>query len=122
MWVFTRNGFYSAVADSTDDSYIIVRGRCKQDLDRLAKAINLSNTKVTHTPLADYPYRLRTPDIAWSLYLSREAKAIDYTNFKNAVNDNTRHNAYLDVWTAMRRWQKTMEGGPGKTAKCGGSE
>lgn len=42
--------------------------------------------------------------------------AINYTNFKNSVSDQARHDAYLECWIAMNELQrrKTRRRVPGR--------
>ncbi len=54
MWIFTTSGFISAVSNS--DGTLKVRARDKASLKALAKTFNV---EIKHTPVADYPYRLR---------------------------------------------------------------
>jgi len=40
MWIFTRDGFFSAVFDKyCKRGELMIRSRCKNDLDRLSKKL-----------------------------------------------------------------------------------
>jgi len=106
MWLFTTDGFYSAVEDKHDPSFILVRTRTAQDAanlqDRLA-AIRC-HVEVEATPHADYGWRLLVPRLMWAIYLQNAVEAIDYTNFKDKVHEvqgQKRSDLYLDVWSTL---------------------
>jgi len=108
MWVMTASGgFYSAIRkpDMPQDQ-IMVRGRRKDDLQRLLKAIG-SKAEVIDTPRADYRFRVIIPTVEWARYLSEAAMGISYSNFKDAscAGDHARHEAYMDCWVALLRLQ-----------------
>ena len=111
MWVFTTEGFFSAVAHRTEPNTIIVRCRDEGDANHLSITLKLMlrlDAPVRHTPTADYAYRLFMPRSAWSHYLASRAKDIDYPNFKDAVaarQGTKRALIYSDVWLAMLRLQ-----------------
>ena len=105
MWIFTKHGFFSAVQNWDDSDLIHVRARFKGDLERLCKAYDVT-PNVVSIEGTDYPYRMDFDRLKWADIITREAKTIDYTNFKDAVHDGTeRDSAYMDVWAALRRWQ-----------------
>ena len=110
MWLFCKSGFFSAVEHEDDASVIHVRARFKGDLERLCKAHNVA-PKVMVTVSNDYRYRMNFIRTDWERIVSEEARAIDYTNFKNAVHDGTaRDEAYLGAWVAMREGQEESSG------------
>jgi hypothetical protein len=104
MWVMTATGgFYSAIRkpDMPQDQ-IMVRGRRKDDLERLLKAVG-SKTEIVETPRADYRFRVIIPTAVWAQYLSEAAMSVDYSNFKDVacVGDHARHAAYMNCWVAL---------------------
>ncbi|MFM7719163.1 MAG: hypothetical protein ACKO8G_06730 [Actinomycetota bacterium] len=102
MWVMTTTGFYSTVL--TDDGRAMVRGRDRGDLERFVSATG-GEAALKETPHADYPYRVIVEPEVWAEFLRRQAEAIDYRNFKDAVTrrqGRDRHDVYLRVWTALR--------------------
>jgi len=105
MWLFCKSGFFSAVRHNDKPDTILLRARVKGDLARLAKAHGCAY-KVEFSPHTDYSYRTELPQSEWAKIAEREAEAIDYGNFKNAVHDGTgRDVAYMQVWEAMRGLQ-----------------
>lgn len=98
MWIFTTEGFISAVFK---DNALQVRARDKKSLERLAKH---TNATIIKTPVADYPYRLETTREALAKYMADQITHIHYKNFKSEVED-TRGHAFVrplhKVWDAM---------------------
>lgn len=98
MWVFTTSGFVSAVYK---DGAIQVRARDRKSLEPLVKQVG---TAITATPLADYPYRIAITNEQFSNWLSQQALAIDYKNFKSEIAD-TRGYGFAkplnQVWSVM---------------------
>jgi hypothetical protein len=79
MWVFTRDGFVSAVYKYDG---VQVRARDKESLVAIS---GLAQTEIRHSPSADYPYRVSTTRETFAQWLSDEALAMDYANFKSEV-------------------------------------
>ncbi|MGZ3519201.1 MAG: hypothetical protein ACXVAM_18880 [Vulcanimicrobiaceae bacterium] len=100
MWIFFNDAFLSIVADRNDDVRLLVRARIAGDIERA-----FPEAEVRLTPHADYPYRasVRRDEVAAAL--ASRANEIAYANFKSSVGDARRHDAYMDVWTAMRVYQ-----------------
>ncbi len=99
MWIFTTSGFISAVSNS--DGTLKVRARDKASLKALAKTFNV---EIKHTPVADYPYRLRLEVGQFSEWVRSEALNINYRNFKSAA-EASRGSAFASalnkVWSVM---------------------
>lgn len=107
MWLFTTRGFYSAVR--TPEGQVMVRGRVRDDLERLAdlaRDLGLEAPQVLTTPRADYRYRVLLNMENWVRLAAALAGEIDYPNFKNRVHgEPERDRAYMGVWSAMNRLQ-----------------
>jgi hypothetical protein len=98
MWVFTTSGFVSAVYK---DGALQVRGRDRRSLTPLAKQ---AGADIVATPLADYPYRIAITNEQFSIWVSAQAMAIDYKNFKSEVADTLGYGfaqPLNQVWSAM---------------------
>ena len=108
MWIFTVDGFFSAVADRDRPGHVIVRMRVRGDGERLQAALEAG--ELIETPRADYRFRIRTTHTRWSDYVASAAAEIDYSNFKAAVGgrDVERAHAYSEVWAFMRDLQERM--------------
>ena len=105
MWLFTIDGFFSAVAHPDDPDTIVVRARDPEDARRLAQA---TDGRVVEPPQRDYRYRVHLPRSLWSAYVAEGAEAIDYPNFKSAVGQRRggpRASLYSGVWSVMYRLQ-----------------
>jgi hypothetical protein len=110
MWIFTTDGFFSAVADRDDADMIVVRSRVWADTARFTKSLGFG--VVVETPEADYGFRVRVPRSSWVEYVTGAAKAIDYANFKAAIavrQGSDRAHIYADVWSVMRALQTAEE-------------
>ena len=81
MWLFTTNGFISAVYK---DNAMQVRARDKDSLAAISKALRVP---IIHTPLADYPYRVSTNNDDFAEWVNGQVLSIDYKNFKSEVAD-----------------------------------
>ena len=109
MWIFTKDGFFSAVENRDDKSQVMVRARNISDLGRLST--KLKTRWVRSSEWADYEFRLVCSKRRWGKYLAGEGEAIDYDNFKDAMAEKyreSRHNWHRieqlhDVWAVMRR-------------------
>lgn len=105
MWVFCKEGFFSAVQHWDDPDKVMVRARFKGDLERVCQKHGL-RASVEHTPDADYRYRVTCLRQEWAEVVKREAEGVDYVNFKDAVHDGTcRDDAYMACWSALHSAQ-----------------
>jgi len=103
MWVSLSDSFLSIVAlegPAADPAQLLVRARVAGDIERV-----FPTAKVTHTPRSDYAYRTTLPRTMVANALVAAVEAIDYTNFKNSVPDQARHDAYFECWEAMYNLQ-----------------
>ena len=114
MWVFTKDGFFSAVFDKYCHSdELMVRARCKEDLCLLSKKLKgyCDESEIVELGQADYQFRMKIPKQSWAEYLSNSALDIDYANFKDhtlPAGDDLRKDIYYQVWTALYRWQSLL--------------
>ncbi len=110
MWIFCKQGYFSAVQHIDKPDTILLRARFPGDLERLFPTLNVANPpKIEHTPQADYAYRTELNKEAWADLVWQIAAQIDYTNFKSKVHeghDSPRNNAYMDCWAALRSAQE----------------
>ena len=115
MWVFTKEGFFSAVWDRhCRGDEVMIRAHSKDDLCRLAKRIigYCDDDLILEAEDADYRYRLKMPKTVWSDYLADCALQIDYPSVKKNIipdNDPLRKDAYYQVWEALFRWQSKKD-------------
>lgn len=100
MWLFTENGFVSAIRYNNKDE-ITVRARDKKSLRSI---VDFTGAKIIKKTDTDYPYRVIIEDSEWASWVAEQALKIDYPNFKNRVYQTRGKNfAHLlsDVWGIM---------------------
>jgi hypothetical protein len=101
MWLFTDNGFVSAIRYDNNKDDITVRARDKKSL---AELIERTGAKIISRKDTDYPYRVIISDGDWASWVADKALNIDYPNFKNRVYQTRgRDFAHLlsEVWGVM---------------------
>jgi hypothetical protein len=101
MWLFTENGFVSAIRYNNNKDEITVRARDKKSLRSI---VDFTGAKIIKKTDTDYPYRVIIEDSEWSSWVAEQALKIDYPNFKNRVYQ-TRGKSFAhllsDVWGIM---------------------
>jgi hypothetical protein len=110
MWIFTNNAFVSAVRHRSEPGGLMVRARLRGDLERFFDA-SADVLGVKETRDADYRFRCTVSDAVFATALMQSAAAIDYPNFKSSIgsDDQHRHDAYMDVWSAMHTAQRSAK-------------
>jgi hypothetical protein len=103
MWIFLPSSMLSIVEKPGDRATgtLTVRGRVKGDI----KAVFPSAVIEADTG-TDYRFRAKVPREQVAKAMHEAVMNINYSNFKNAVKDSERHDAYTDVWKAMYRFQE----------------
>lgn len=112
MWLFTDDGFFSAVKETRGKhkGEIALRARSIEDLRRwVAKHDGCSKI---HTSQAgehrDYGYRIWMTPEAFGVALAATGTAVDYPNFKSRVMKTLgakREHMLHDVWSVMAKLQ-----------------
>jgi len=110
MWLFCKQGFYSAVQHRDNPEIILLRARFDGDLECLLEHCGCENYKVfiKETPDADYRFRVELPRAMWGDIVKQVADEIDYDNFKNSVHEgqgSARDAAYMGCWWELRKGQ-----------------
>ncbi len=109
MWVFTIDGFFSAVQKPKDRSThrITIRARNREDLVRFKDRMNLQN-RILSTPAGDYPFRIVTTKKTWGRYLDRMARIMEYSNFKSECDRMglKRGGVYHRIWSVLQDLEK----------------
>ena len=101
MWIFLSDAFLSIVDKGVDGTTLLVRARNAGDLERV-----FPEADVQETPHNDYRYRARLPRERVAQALADAVRDIRYPNFKDTVQSDARHEAYMDVWGSMYRFQR----------------
>ncbi len=102
MWLFTSNSFVSIVVDKENQHRLLIRARCKGDIEEL-----FPQSSVFIDENADYRYRAYISKSEVSQNLFEYIDNLNYTNFKNSIPDekSTYQDACLWVWTIMKDLQ-----------------
>lgn len=107
MWLFTPHGFFSVVVDpSSKQKRLIVRGRRRKDLTRLAADMPGPIPEVLVHAGTDYEFRFFVTREHFAQWMNRWIlEGLGYTNFKNTVAeaDPERAHLYSEVWWTMAR-------------------
>ena len=101
MWVFTQEGFVSAVRTPDREGYLTVRSRDKESLGTLAET---TNQTIATTPHRDYPYRVFVTYDNFKSWLTQHVDDLDYGNFKDQVHVTRGYDyvrALHGVWDVM---------------------
>lgn len=101
MWICFNDGFLSVVADKHDSTRLMVRARRKQDL---LNAVG-KEAEIVETPDRDYGWRTFIARKDFKAIVGGRIDKIDYTNFKNSVENYDLHEMHLDFWARHRRYQ-----------------
>jgi len=109
MWVAMNDSFVSIVEDKDDVDVVVVRARVREDLEAFFDAAPISPSIIEATD-SDYRFRVFASknDVAMTLFY--RIKDIDYTNFKNSVDQSWRHRAYTKIWSIMYEVQVFLYG------------
>lgn len=126
MWLFTKYGFFSVVANTTwhnnlkieDPDNFVVRARCREHLQSLIWAFDedfggqpiLSNCQITESTDSDYQFRIVVLRETWINVVADLAHQVDYTNFKQAVKEYESCKVPSEYEKALMVVWKTMSG------------
>lgn len=101
MWIFLPDAMLSIVDKGGDGTTLLVRARRREDISRVFPDAQIQKGGGT-----DYLYRAHIDREKVALRLAEAVRGIDYGNFKSAVAEDDRHDAYLRVWSAMHAFQE----------------
>lgn len=109
MWAFTRDGFFSVVHNEYCGSdELMVRARCRADLERLKKKVKTISDVATGGD-DTYLFRMVVDRDQWAKYLQEETHRIDYSHFRDDTvedGDDDRILAYFMAWGSLYQWQQ----------------
>lgn len=80
---------------------LLVRARRQGHIENVFPEAN-----VEHTPNADYAFRAWVPRDDVAKAVAAEVLNLDYSNFKNSIEEPQYHDACLDAWFAMNNYQR----------------
>ncbi len=103
MWVMLNNSFLSIVENMNNPEELLVRARVKGDIERV-----FNDASAFEDLTADYKYRAFINRQIVQAEISKQVEGINYYNFKNSISkdEQERHDAYIQVWSALHRIQK----------------
>lgn len=105
MWVFTTFGFFSIHVPTFPERQPHVREvRARQwiDLEHFRDRYCPGLGPTIETPHSDYPYRAQVDAVMLADAMAAIVKDLQYSNFKDTVEDQQRHGSYLNVWAELR--------------------
>ena len=102
MWLFLPEGFLSIVAVQGEERgpTLLVRARAAGHIEAC-----FPDAEVATTPDADYRYRAFVPREQVVAALVQQVQDLCYTNFKKAIPSRAYHDAALEAWGVMHRFQ-----------------
>ena len=100
MWICLNKAFLSVVQDRDDPNALLVRARVAGHIQQV-----FPEAKVFTDPKADYLYRAFIGRKAVAQAVAASIESIDYDNFKDSVDDDQLHVAYVKVWGVMEKLQ-----------------
>ena len=125
MWLFTPDGFFSAVQHKDDPSKIMIRTRSRIHAQHLVDACPEGSKPplVETPPPADYRFRITVSRETWITLVASFAADIDYVNFKNEAAKHKHPSGFMSalhsVWSKLLGFQDSMHDDP-KKGRWGG--
>lgn len=112
MWLFTPDGFFSAVQHKDDANKIMIRTRSKMHAERLIDSVpdGADRPNLVETPPpADYRFRITVTREQWVYMVAGFAADIDYLNFKNSAATRNHPKGFMSalhgVWSKLLGFQ-----------------
>jgi hypothetical protein len=106
MWVFTKDGFFTAVSKQCRQDEIMIKANSRRDLEKLLRKTNTQGP-IQESPEPAYRFHVILEKASWIQYLSDYVQSLNYETVRDnivAQNDAARHEAYQAVWTTMHNW------------------
>jgi len=101
MWIMLSDAFLSIVEYQDDPKRLLVRARVPGHIKRV-----FPKAEVVTDEFADYRYRAFIERAEVSKAVAKEVDRIDYTSFKDSVQDEALHDTYLNVWSRLYALQR----------------
>lgn len=100
MWVCLNDAFLSIVSKDCARDELLVRARRAGDIEKIFPGTVAREDRGT-----DYLYRAAVKRTAVEDAMIGEVRRITYPNFKDSVDDEELHDAYMRLWVTMLRLQ-----------------
>jgi hypothetical protein len=105
MWIFTKHGFISVSQHKKEEEQFMIKSRVRTPLDIL-----WPESKISILPEADYRFRISIPKTEAMEVLSDLISSIDYSNFKNACEEDAAyHRVLTKIWEKLWMYQDGVE-------------
>lgn len=98
MWICLNNSFVSIVQHPVYEHILVVRGRRHDDVMKFVDGFFYFDYE--QTDKRDYRFRVCVYRSDLPQILAEHSSKIDYTNFKNSVEDDSLHDMYSEVWAS----------------------
>ena len=93
----------SIVENNKNSSLLHVRARKEGDIEAV-----FPDADVLATPYGDYKFRADMPREMVAKSISDTIRSIDYTNFKDSVDDEQRHEVYMGLWSSTHGLEESF--------------
>jgi hypothetical protein len=100
MRICFTDAFLSIVDKGGNGTTLLVRARRAGEIERVFPEADVITCGGT-----DYRYRAHMSREGVAEKFAEAVRGISYFNFKSKVDDSTRHEAYMEVWSVMYRYQ-----------------
>lgn len=104
MWIMLNDAFFSIVKKDCARDELLVRARRPGDIEKVFPEAMI---RVIENRRSDYAYRAVVKAHVVKTAMDGEINRINYDNFKDSVDDDALHDAYMAVWLAMSKVQPT---------------
>ena len=105
MWIFTKYGFITVSQHKRVEEQFMIKSRVRTPLDIL-----WPESKITILPEVDYRFRISIPKTEAMEVLSNLISSIDYSNFKNACEEDAAYRRTLNkIWIELSEYQFRVE-------------
>jgi hypothetical protein len=101
MWLCFNDGFVSVVNDKLNINELVVRSRRPEILEEL-----FPEKQIKILTVSDYKYRVYCSKAEMSKIIVDRIGMINYSNFKDSVDDEELHDLYSDMWSLHYRYQE----------------
>lgn len=109
MWVFTQDGFISAVDNNQVHGKLAVRARDKKSLELLSE---MTGQPIVELKYSDYEYRVYVTRDEFTQFMVSQIDRLTYGNFKNRIwqtRGDVFHDACSEVWETMLQVADTRQ-------------
>lgn len=101
MWLCFNDAFLSVVQLDQDPKVLMVRARSHKHLQNVFGNVH----KIHITPENDYRYRIYINRQELMSILEARVWNLNYSNFKDSVQENKLHNMYTEFWYLHKIYQ-----------------